>query len=177
MSERAEFYVMRHPYEDEPLHYTASGLDNVYLLNGFTVEDDPDYGRLLTISAVDDLHRAIGLHVIRRGRELTGPEFRFLRKQMQMTQKELSQLLSVDAQTVANYEKGHTIPGTSDQLMRIVFALWIMPPEAKVQALKELTAEVQRRDKRTVQHKQSRISQASPPIVKCWQEGPATAQV
>jgi len=80
MSERAEFHVMGQPYDGKPLHYTASGLDYVYLRNGFQVEEDPDYGRIVTIDAVDDLHRAIGLYVVEQPRGLTGPEFRFFAK-------------------------------------------------------------------------------------------------
>ena len=82
MSKRAEFYVMMQPFEEKPLHYTASGLDDVYLLNGFKVENDPDYGRLLTIEHEDDLHRAIGLRIIHKKEPIKGPEFRFLRKLM-----------------------------------------------------------------------------------------------
>lgn len=93
MIERTEFHVMGQPFDGEPLHYTASGLDNIYLLNGFNVDEDPDYGRLLSIVAVDDLHRAIGMHVINLDRKMTGREFRFLRKQMGCKQKELAEAL------------------------------------------------------------------------------------
>jgi DNA-binding transcriptional regulator YiaG len=53
-----------------------------------------------------NLHRAIGMYVIRQKRELTGPEFRFLRKQMRFTQKTFAERTKVDVQTIANYEKG-----------------------------------------------------------------------
>lgn len=104
MSERAEFHVRGQPLDGTPLHYTASGLDYVYLLNGFTVEDDPDYGRITTIDNPDDLHAAIGLHIIQHPRPLTGPEFRFLRKQMGLKQRDLAPKFG-SVQTVANYEK------------------------------------------------------------------------
>jgi DNA-binding transcriptional regulator YiaG len=104
MSERAEFHVMGQPLDGAPLHYTASGLDYVYLVNGYSVEKDPDYGRILTIEAADDLHRAIGLYVINQDRALTGSEFRFLRKQMGLKQKDLAERFGTDVQTVANYK-------------------------------------------------------------------------
>jgi hypothetical protein len=94
MSERADFHVMGQPLDGTPLHYTASGLDYVYLLNGFTVENDPDYGRMVTIDDENDLHRSIGLYVITRPRTLTGAEFRFLRKQMGFKQKDLENMQS-----------------------------------------------------------------------------------
>jgi transcriptional regulator with XRE-family HTH domain len=172
MSQRAEFHVMGQPFDGKPLHYTASGLNYVYLLNGFSIEEDPDYGPLLTIQEVDDLHRAIGLYIIYQDRDLTGPEFRFLRKQMGFTQKELAPEMGVDVQTIANYEKGRAIPVPSQQLMRQVFAVWIMPEDERVSLLKQLANSVRhgrRGGKRTRRTARTRIG---PPFVKQWQEGP-----
>ena len=138
MSERAEFHVMGQPLDGTPLHYTAAGLDYVYLLNGFTFEDDEDYGRIVTIENERNLHRAIGLYVITRPRPLTGTEFRFLRRQMEFKQKDLAAELGVNEQTVANYEKNKRIPTTSDHLMRMVFLLWITPADERVELMKRL---------------------------------------
>jgi DNA-binding transcriptional regulator YiaG len=147
MSERAEFHVMGQPYDGAPLHYTASGLDYVYLVNGFSVENDPDYGRIVTIDAPDDLHKAIGLHIVTKKNPLTGAEFRFLRKQMKLTQKELAvdKFGGADVQTIANYEKGKKIPPASDQLMRMTFALWLIPADARAAVVKEIAEEMQKR--------------------------------
>jgi hypothetical protein len=43
----------------EPYQYRESGLDDVWLVNGFTIRDDPAYGPLIFISDIDGLHRAI----------------------------------------------------------------------------------------------------------------------
>jgi hypothetical protein len=40
---RAKLASRKPAHAPEPFHYTASGLENVWLLNGFTVEDTP-YG-------------------------------------------------------------------------------------------------------------------------------------
>jgi hypothetical protein len=93
MSERAEFHVMGQPL-DGVLHYTVSGLDYVYLLNGFTVDDDPDYGRIITIEHERDLHRAIGLYVITRPRTITGAEFRFCESRWGLSKKSLPRILA-----------------------------------------------------------------------------------
>jgi len=138
MSERAEFHVMGQPLDGVPLHYTASGLNYVYLLNGFTVENDPDYGRIITIEDERDLHLAIGLYVITRQRTLTGAEFRFLRKQMGLKQKDLAAVLGVNEQTVANYEKDRPIPSTSEHLMRLEFLLWMTPEDARADLVKRI---------------------------------------
>jgi transcriptional regulator with XRE-family HTH domain len=145
MSERADFHVTGQPLDGTPLHYTASGLDYVYLLNGFTVEDDPDYGRIVTIDDERDLHRAIGLYVITRPRTLTGHEFRFLRKQMGFKQKDLAGELGVNEQTVANYEKDRPIPTASDHLMRLEFLLWIAPEDANVELVKRVAETIKAR--------------------------------
>jgi DNA-binding transcriptional regulator YiaG len=168
MSERAEFHVRGQPLDGTPLHYTASGLDYVYLSNGFTVEEDPEYGRLVSIQAPDDLHRAIGLYIIQQKRGLTGPEVRFLRKQMKLKQTDLAQRLGVEEQTVANYEKGKTIPGTAERLMRLEFLLWIIPPEARASALKDLAETAARQRMKRPLAPKPIIHGA---IVKQWQEG------
>src|SRR5262249_6571947 len=69
----------------EPLHYTASGLDDVYLLNGFKREtiDGEDY---VTIEDLDGLWKAIGLHLARTRKDLAPKQIRFLRHHMNLTQ-------------------------------------------------------------------------------------------
>ena len=145
MSERAEFHVMGQPFDGKPLHYTASGLNYVYLLNGFNVENDPDYGQIITIQDEDSLHCAIGLYVIMQPRVLSGPEFRFLRKQMGLKQKDLAEEFGVSEQTVANYEKQKPIPTASDHLMRMFFLVSITPEEARADLLKRIVDGIKKR--------------------------------
>ncbi|AWM07621.2 helix-turn-helix domain-containing protein [Bradyrhizobium symbiodeficiens] len=171
MSERAEFHVMGQPYDGAPLHYTASGLDYVYLANGFSVEDDPDYGRIVTIDAPDDLHKAIGLHIVTQRRKLTGAEFRFLRKQMKLTQKELAERFDTDVQTIANYEKGRKIPSVSEKLMRILFALCITPSDARAEIMKEIAKQVEQRStKNKTSHITYQRCTSYPEIVHLWHQ-------
>ena len=102
-------------------HYTECGLDYVYLLNGFRLEkvDGEEY------SSIDDthgLHRVIGLAVARQARPLDGSEIRFLRVEMNMTQKALGDLLGVDGQTLARWEKGeYPIPKAEDVVLRAYY--------------------------------------------------------
>lgn len=178
MSDREEFHVMGQPLDGTPLHYTASGLDYVYLQNGFTVENDPDYGRIVTIQALDDLHRAIGLCVVTQPRGLTGAEFRFLRKQMGLKQKDLAANFGVDVQTVANYEKGRKIPDTSDVLVRLLFILWIAPADARADMIKALSEQAQqaRHTGKTVRPIAAQCDLGSL-IVKQWQMGKVDCHV
>ena len=131
MTDRMSFHVKGAPHLTEPYHLTAVGLPGVVLLNGVTIEDDPEHGRLITIADLPGLHRAIGLHIVAKPEPITGDELRFIRKQMRMTQKALAIRLRVDVQTVANYEKGKTQMGAADATARLLYALHVLPPEAK----------------------------------------------
>ncbi len=130
MRPRAEFYMKGRPFRDQPYHLKAVGLPNVYLCNGVTIEDDPDYGKLITIEDIPGLHAAIGLHIVAKPDAMTGPELRFLRKELGLTQEALAQRLRVSVQTVANYEKGKTGMGAAETAVRALYMLHILPDEA-----------------------------------------------
>lgn len=89
--------------------YTMSGLDNVYLLNGYTITHTP-YGDAVSIVDVDGLHKMIAQALINKAQRLLPAEFRFLRKEMKMTQGLLAEIFGVTSQTVARIEKGETKP-------------------------------------------------------------------
>ena len=136
MSERAEFLMKGQALLATPFHYTASGLDNVYLLNGVVI-DDTSYGSMVNIKNLNGLHHAIGLHIIEKTEPMTGPEFRFLRKQMELTQAELAEAMRTTDQTIANYETGKTEAlGPADPYMRFLYTLEIVPDETKAELLK-----------------------------------------
>jgi putative transcriptional regulator len=105
----------------EPLHYAACGLDDVYLVNGFTREQI-DGEDAVTIEDMDGLWKAIGLALVKGRKTLAPKEVRFLRHHMDMTQAELSAELRVSDQTVARWEKGETpTPGPADVALRMLF--------------------------------------------------------
>jgi DNA-binding transcriptional regulator YiaG len=107
--------------EEQPLHYTACGLDNVYLLSGFKREtiDGEEY---VTIEDMDGLWKAIGLHLVTTRKALAPKEIRFLRQHMEMTQAELGARLRVSDQTVARWEKDQCeLPGPADMMLRVLF--------------------------------------------------------
>lgn len=121
----------------EPYRYTACGLDDIFLLNGFTVHAT-EYGRGVAVERADELHREIGLYLIHE-RKILGPkDIRFLRKEMDMTQEELGQCLGVTGQTIARYEKSYEITGPADRLLRVLYAFHLLPEDQKTQVLKSL---------------------------------------
>src|SRR5258708_2497948 len=134
MSEQTDFYMEGREFVAEPYHYVESGLDDIFLLNGVS-ETMTDYGPMVHIENINGLHRAIGLHIAEKEEPMTGPEFRFLRKQMGLSQAELAKDLGVSDQTVANYEKGNTRLGPADALMRACYLLSVLPAETRVEAV------------------------------------------
>ncbi len=103
------------------LPYTTCGLDNIFLVGGFTRHQTP-YGDGVSIVNVEGLHRSIADWLIASEDSLSGKEIRFLRKEMKLTQAELGELLKVTDQQVARWEKGECpIPGSSDILLRALY--------------------------------------------------------
>ena len=89
---------------------------------------------------------------------------------MGFTQKDLAERFGADVQTIANYEKGKKIPPISEQLMRMTFVLWIMPPDARAEVMKQITDEVQERKAGRKAHNPMRRSLSYPGIIHLWQQ-------
>ena len=70
-------------------HYKESGLDNVYLENGYKAIETP-YGTGMAVQNADGLHKAIGLWLVAQPIPLNGAELRFLRIEMELTQRDLA---------------------------------------------------------------------------------------
>ncbi|CNH29151.1 putative zinc finger/helix-turn-helix protein%2C YgiT family [Yersinia thracica] len=103
-------------------HYTESGLTTVWLANGYHY-DVIDGEQFTSIDDVDGLHQLIGRILVNRCNPLVAGEIRFIRIEMNMSQKALATLLGVDVQTVARWEKGQTsLPRTADVALRALYA-------------------------------------------------------
>ena len=101
-------------------HYTQSGLDNVWLQNGFTYDETP-YGRGVRIENVHGIHKAIGCALVEKPGQLTGSEYRFLRKEMELSQSRLGDLMGRTGQTVAAWEKKQQVPTEAGFLIRHIY--------------------------------------------------------
>jgi transcriptional regulator with XRE-family HTH domain len=163
VTEHVEFFLKGRPKLAKPYHLKGVGLPYVYLLNGVTLEDDPEYGELITIENVQGLYRAIGLHIIGKEAPMTGDEFRFLRKEMEFTQVQLADRLLVDQQTVANYEKGKTAHGAADAALRLDYLMHITPPKLLGPLVKAIREALPRAQMPETSRRQ---------IVGKWQERP-----
>jgi putative transcriptional regulator len=163
MSERAEFVVKGRALLAKPYRYQASGLDDIFLLNGVSETDTP-YGPMVHIHNVHGLQRAIGLHIAEKADPLTGAEFRYLRRQLELTQSDLAKRMRITDQTIANYEKGKTKLGSADPFMRALYLVHILPEQARVGILKPMIEESTATSRRRLPD----VARAS--IVEGWSE-------
>jgi transcriptional regulator with XRE-family HTH domain len=148
--DRIELYIEGREKSSKPYHLKAVGLPNVYLLNGVSFEKDEEYGDVAHIENIKGLHVAIGLYIVEKPGLMTGKEFRFLRKQMGLTQEGLGQKLQLSAQTIANYEKQTTnSTGPADAFLRIAYLLHILPEDARTKLIKQMMENLGARSRRS----------------------------
>ena len=121
-----------------PYHFTASGLSNVWLQNGFTIETTP-YGEGVRIEDVDGLHKALAHAIVTAKAAFTGEELRFLRKYLQLSQAGLGRLLGLSDQSIARWEKGQgAIDPSAERLVRMVVRERMGDDPDWIEALEEL---------------------------------------
>lgn len=124
-------------------HYTASGLDNVWLANGYRVKTTA-HGDAVAVEDVDGLHQLIAQTLIDKPGRLTGKEFRFLRVQLGLSQEALGALLDFSENAVSLWERKDAVPAASDHWIRMkVLALLegdvsLADAMARVQAVHKL---------------------------------------
>lgn len=124
-------------------HYDTCGLDNVYLVNGYEVREY-DGKPAVGIHNLDGLHKVIGCSLVEMSTVLSGKEFRFLRHEMDLSQKAVGHLFGKEDQTVAKWEKDELpVPQMADVLIRAMFVEWV-GGESEVNALLKLLSDVDR---------------------------------
>ncbi|MBS54988.1 MAG: transcriptional regulator [Oceanospirillaceae bacterium] len=102
-------------------HYTMCGLENVYLKNGYEQKETPS-GKVVSIHDLDGLHKAIGKGLATKDSELTAKEFKFLRGELDLSQRTLGMLMEKSDQIIAKYEKGEqAIPRLVDKSIRDLY--------------------------------------------------------
>jgi len=99
-------------------HYTACGLDNVWLANGYKLKTTR-HGTAVAVNDVDGLHQLIANTLIDKPGRLTGKEFRFLRTQLGLSQEALGVMLGFSENAVSLWERKDTVPAACDQWLRM----------------------------------------------------------
>ncbi len=107
-------------------HYKESGLDNVWLENGYR-EHRTVYGRGISIQDTEGLHKVIGHSLVLAQRPLSGAELRFLRLEMETSQRDLAAMLGTTEQTLRLWEKKRdtAVPGSPDRLLRALYSDYV----------------------------------------------------
>ncbi|WP_305843184.1 helix-turn-helix domain-containing protein [Photobacterium leiognathi] len=102
-------------------HYTESGLDNIYLVNGYEVteEDGEEY---ISYTNFDGIQQAIAVAICNQKSWMTPQQLKFIRKEFNLSQSALGLLLYCDRQSIARWEKGETdIPALADITLRALY--------------------------------------------------------
>lgn len=125
-------------------HFTACGLDNVWLANGFEIKQTP-FGEAVKINNLDGLHRAIARGLAADPSRLNGAEVRFLRSFLGVSQEGLGDIVDVTRATVARWEKNENrtkpIDGACSRLLRI-FCMKQLEGNEKVGQMLDMLADV-----------------------------------
>ena len=120
-------------------HYTQSGLDDIWLANGYH-EEETDYGSGFRIDNAAQLHHAIATSIVNDKRPLRGQEVRFLRVAMNLSQESLAKAIGVDRATVLRWERAREKPLSvmQDIVVRTTYASRADGDEFLIQVIKEL---------------------------------------
>jgi putative transcriptional regulator len=107
------------------LHYTNSGLDNVWLVNGFERIETP-HGSGVRIHDMKGLHKAIALRLVTSPAGLRGQDVRFLRSMLELSQDGLARAIGYTRPSVARWEgeRGKRIPKAADHALRLFYAAY-----------------------------------------------------
>ncbi|RYG57674.1 MAG: hypothetical protein EON60_14300, partial [Alphaproteobacteria bacterium] len=106
-----------------PYHFAECGLPNVRLNNGFTLAGEGEE-QTVSITAIDNLHRAIGYRLTSASYHfgLTAPEIKFLRTELGLTPEQLANLIGVHEWCVNEWEAGKKdILHPEEALLRILY--------------------------------------------------------
>jgi DNA-binding transcriptional regulator YiaG len=100
----------------ELYHYKDCGLPNVWLDGVERI--DTAYGPGVSIPALEQLHIEIGKAIATAAKQMTGAEVKFLRTELDLSQKTLAGLLDVAENTVRRWEHDEVpIPGPAQRAL------------------------------------------------------------
>lgn len=85
--------------------YQGCGLDNVYLSNGYHETVSASGEKRLYIENIEGLHNALAQAVADDPASLDAKTFKFLRKEMDMSQRQIGMICGVAEQTVSLWER------------------------------------------------------------------------
>lgn len=124
-------------------HYTESGLRNVWLTNGYKTRKTAD-GLAVAIANVEDLHLVIGKTLACKP-HLTGSQFRFLRKELDLSQARVGSLLGASEESVSLWERKGRVPKSAAILLQSLY-IETVNGSVQIKKLVELMADLDRQE-------------------------------
>jgi putative transcriptional regulator len=114
--------MKRNRRNENVYHYVESGLNNVYLDGGVHFENSP-YGKAVSIDNVDKLHACIAKCLVEKPGGLIGPEFRFLRTELDYSQRMMAQLCGREERSIREWEAkvDEEIPEPANTIIRFIY--------------------------------------------------------
>ena len=107
-------------------HYIESGLDNIYLVNGFKITKTKSGDEEIFIHDIHGLHKAIGMTLISKRGLLSRKEIKFIRSTLDRSQTTLAKILGCSYQTILLWEKNKgAISKTADHLLKVFFFAYL----------------------------------------------------
>ncbi|AWK87556.1 helix-turn-helix domain-containing protein [Azospirillum thermophilum] len=85
-------------------HYWASGIDNIFVRGGLRLHGE-GYEGYFQFVEIEKLHELIRCRLLSKNSRLTGPEFRFLRKELRQSRSECAARLGVGETELAEWEE------------------------------------------------------------------------
>ncbi len=106
----------------EKFHYTNIGLDYIFLLNGYEIEEDESGDLSYSIHNAEYLHEAIAQAIITQLPNLRGMELRFLRSLLHLSQENMAKCLRRTRDAIAKLEAKprDELPDQTDALLRLL---------------------------------------------------------
>jgi len=102
-------------------HYTESGLENIYLKNGFVISEEEGEA-FVSYTNFDGIQRAIAIAICTQTQWMSASQLKFLRKELNLSQTGLGQLIYCDRQSIARWEKGEIeVPHLADIMLRALY--------------------------------------------------------
>lgn len=117
--------------------YLGCGLDNVQLRNGYEVVRTASGLEVVAVQDVKGLHAAIATYLCEANRPLTGKEFRFLRKELDFSQRQIALMVGVEEQTISLWERDQSpINAAAERILRSL-VMESLSGDAELRALLE----------------------------------------
>ena len=129
---------MKHPTEHpDAYHYAECGLPNVWLVNGFERKSTP-YGEGVTIHDMIGLHKCISRIHCDKPEPLTGQEFKFLRRELDLSQQMLGEIFGIQPRQVRNIEQSEQIKNPYDTFIRHMYLESVDPESSLIPLFERL---------------------------------------